>query len=137
MHSLVCYILYTLHEEQYSSIYKCTVFENDRKGLIQHCERSELCSHFEILSFCLIELCLDGVFNLPPLLVNNQTNTTIQRLKSKWTKQLPDRSGLKGRKMPKNGKIKMRHFEQFLNNVICSSTYLSLILSWNWRPFLQ
>ena len=39
--------------------------------------------------------------------------------------------------MPKNGKIKMRHLEQFLNNVICSSTYLSLILSWNWRPFFS
>ena len=26
---------------------QCTVFENHRKSLIQHCERSELCLHFE------------------------------------------------------------------------------------------
>ena len=31
-----------------SQIQRCTVFENHRKSIIQHCERSELHLHFEV-----------------------------------------------------------------------------------------
>ena len=34
-------------KEENKMITSCTEFENHRKSLIQHCERSELCLHFE------------------------------------------------------------------------------------------
>ena len=66
------------------------VFENHRKGLIQHCERSELrlhlSGHWTILTgFSKPEACGQTV--------------------------LPDRSVLIGQKLMENAKIQMRHFE--------------------------
>ena len=72
---------------------KDTVFENHRKSLIQHCERSELPLHFEwtkwsiLASFWKPEACSQIV--------------------------LPDRSILKRQKLVENAKIKKRHFGHF------------------------
>ena len=75
-----------------------TVFENQGKSLIQHCERSELRLDFErtkikkkcekwsiLVSFCKPEACGQTV--------------------------LPDMSVLIGQKMVGNAKIQMRHLE--------------------------
>ena len=40
---LLYYFLSKILSEIISYVYKSTVFENHRKSLIQHCERSELC----------------------------------------------------------------------------------------------
>ena len=74
------------------------MFENHRKRLIQHCERSELRLHFKwtkvyqkcqkgsiLARFCKPEACGQIV--------------------------LPDRSFLIGQKLVENAKIQMRHFE--------------------------
>ena len=76
-----------------SHLHLHTVFENHRKSIIQHCERSELCLHFEwtkvnkkcpklsiLASFCKSEACGQTV--------------------------LPDRSILIGQKLVENAKIK-------------------------------
>ena len=44
---------------------------------------AKILQNWQLLFFCFTLLYLDGVFNLPPLLVNNQTNIAIQRTKSK------------------------------------------------------
>ena len=75
-----------------------TVFENHRKSLIQHCERSELRLHFE--------------------------RTKVNKKCQKWSilasflspeacgqTVLPDRSVLIGQALVENANIQMRHFE--------------------------
>ena len=75
-----------------------TVFENHRKSLIQHCERSELRLHFEW----------------------TKVNWKCQKwsiLATLWKPEacgqavLPDKSALIGQKLVENAKIQMRHFE--------------------------
>ena len=85
-----------------------TVFENHRKSLIQHCERSELRLHFEWTKV-------------------NQKCQKCSILASFWKSEacgqtvLPDRSLLIGQKLAENTKIdkfKMRHFGLFSNTVL-------------------
>ena len=89
-----------LKENQYKSAI-FTVFENYRKSLIQHCERSELRLHFEWTKV-------------------NSKRQKWSILASFWKPEvcgqtvLPDRSVLIGQKLVENAKIKknqMRHFE--------------------------
>ena len=82
----------------------CTGFENHRKSLVQRCERSELCLHFE--------------------------RTKVNLKGQKWSifasfwkfetygqTVLPDRLLLRGQKLVKKAKIQMRHFGWFSNTV--------------------
>ena len=84
--------------------FKSTVFENHRKSLIQHCERSELRLHFEwtkVNSKC-------QKWSILP---------SFWKLEACGQTVLPERSVLKGQKIGgkcQNSKIEMRHFELFL-----------------------
>ncbi len=82
-------------------VLQSTVFENHRKSLIQHCERSQLHLHFEWTKV-------------------NQNCQKWPNLASFWKLEacgqtvLPDRSVLIGQKLVENAKIQkiwMRHFE--------------------------
>ena len=80
------------------------VFENHRKSLIQHCERSELRLHFEwtkVDKKCQKWSILSSFWN------PEACDQTV----------LPDRSVLIGQKLVENVKIQMRHFRWFSNNV--------------------
>ena len=75
-----------------------TVFENRRKSLIQHCERSELRLHFQwtkVHQKC--QKC--------SILAN------FRKPEACGQTVLPDRSVLIGQKLVENAKIQMRHFE--------------------------
>ena len=91
---------------------KNTVFENHRKSLIQHCERSELSLHCQTQSIW-------RVFG-----------------KTFGQKVLPDRLILIGQKLIENTNIQMRHFEGFLNHV-SNRKIINEILPNVFLPFLK
>ena len=75
------------------------MFENHRKSLIQHCERSELCLHFEWTK-------------VNQNAKNGQFWRVFEKLKLA-VKQCyqTGRSVLLGQKLVENAKIQMQHFE--------------------------
>ena len=83
-----------------------TVFENHRKSLIQHCNRSELHLHFEWTKKCQKGSNLVSFWKPTPY---DQT-------------ELPDRSVLIGGKC-ENSKIQMRQFGWFSNNVLLNNHF--------------
>ena len=73
------------------------VFENHRKSLIQHCERSELHLHFELKMLKMV--------NLASFWKTEAFGQTV----------LPDMSIFNEQKLFKNANIQIRHFESFSN----------------------
>ena len=76
----------------------CTVFENNRKSLIQHCEQSELRLHFE---WTKVNKKCQKWFILARFWKPEACGQTV----------LPDRSVLIGQKLVENARIQIRHFE--------------------------
>ena len=74
-----------------------TVFENHRKSLVEHGERSELCLHFELK--------MPKMVNLASFWKTEAFGQTV----------LPDMSVFIGQKLFENAKIQIRHFELFSN----------------------
>ena len=74
------------------------------KSLIQHCERSELCLHFELK--------MPKMVNLASFWKTEAFGQTV----------LPDMSVFIVQKVFKNAKIQIRHFEYFSNNVNCKKS---------------